>query len=86
MRRIAQGNQKVVEDIQKRLDQLLTKLTDGVLGQKTLKVLGHLASAVKIRDYEKASKLQVDLITQYYDEVGFSMIGVKRMLDAAKAE
>jgi len=75
-----------VEDIQKRLDQLTTKLGDGVLSPKALKVLSHLASAIEAKDYDKASQMQVDLITQYYDEVGFSMIGVKRMLDAAKTK
>jgi len=76
------GNQKVVEDIEKRLENLYGKLDNGQLSDKALRVLSHLTAALAQADYDKAAKVQVDLITQYYDEVGFAMIGVKRILAA----
>ena len=76
------GNQKVVDDIEKRLDHLYGKLDNGQLSEKALRVLSHLTAALAQGDFDKAAKVQVDLITQYYDEVGFAMIGVKRILAA----
>jgi len=38
--------------------------------------------AFKEKDFQKAHKIHVDLITQYYSEVGYWMIGVKRIIVA----
>jgi len=76
----ADGNQKKREDINKRLEELYSKLqAGGVKQQASQKVLA-LAKALEAQDYAGASKLQLELCTCDWELNKNWLVGVKRLI------
>ncbi|KFZ15304.1 hypothetical protein V501_02767 [Pseudogymnoascus sp. VKM F-4519 (FW-2642)] len=74
-----------VKDTQKRLNILFDNLNNGELVKPdTIEKLGELAQALQAKDYDTASRIQVDIQREKLDECGNWMVGVKRLVNMSK--
>ncbi|KXX77682.1 Protein transport protein SEC31 [Madurella mycetomatis] len=75
-----------VKDTQKRLGLLFDHLNNGELVKAdTVEQLSQLAAAVASKNYEAATKLQVEIQRDKTEECGQWMVGVKRLISMSKA-
>lgn len=75
-----------VKDTQKRLGLLFDHLNNEELVKpETIDQLAQLAGAIQAREYEVASKIQVEIQTNKTEECGQWMVGVKRLISMSKA-
>lgn len=74
-----------VKDTQKRLNLLYDHLNNGELLQPdTIQKLGELAQALQAKQYDVATKMQVDIQREKTEECGMWMVGVKRLVGMSK--
>ncbi|KAL2021134.1 hypothetical protein VTK56DRAFT_7440 [Thermocarpiscus australiensis] len=75
-----------VKDTQKRLGLLFDHLNNGELVKPdTIETLSEIARAIADKNYEVASRLQVQIQTDKMEECGQWMVGVKRLISMSKA-
>ncbi|KFY50708.1 hypothetical protein V496_09232 [Pseudogymnoascus sp. VKM F-4515 (FW-2607)] len=74
-----------VKDTQKRLNILFDHLNNGELVKPdTIEKLGELSQALQAKNYDMASRIQVDIQREKLDECGNWMVGVKRLISMSK--
>lgn len=74
-----------VKDTQKRLNILFDHLNNGDLVKPdTVDELNELAKALQARNYDLASRMQVDIQREKMDECGNWMVGIKRLISMSK--
>ncbi|KAK4101470.1 WD40 repeat-like protein [Parathielavia hyrcaniae] len=75
-----------VKDTQKRLGLLFDHLNNGELVRPdTVETLGRIAEAIAARDYEGASRMQMQILREKSEECGQWMGGLKRLISMSKA-
>lgn len=75
-----------VKDTQKRLGLLFDHLNNEELVQPdTIAQLAQLADALASKNYDVASKIQVDIQREKTEQCGQWMVGVKRLISMSKA-
>ncbi|CAN6658780.1 protein transport protein Sec31p [Trichomonascus vanleenenianus] len=83
---IPQQYQRQMKDAERRLNMLYDHLNnEDLLSDETIEEMLRLVEAVSQQDYAMASALQVDIMTTRSEECGKWMIGVKRLIDTARA-
>ncbi|KFZ12813.1 hypothetical protein V502_06917 [Pseudogymnoascus sp. VKM F-4520 (FW-2644)] len=74
-----------VKDTQKRLNILFDHLNNGdLIKPDTIEKLGELSQALQAKNYDMASRIQVDIQREKLDECGNWMVGVKRLISMSK--
>lgn len=74
-----------VKDTQKRLHILFDHLNnEDLLKPDTISRLNDVAFALEAKDFDSASRLQVDLQREKVEENGNWMVGVKRLISMSK--
>jgi len=74
-----------VKDTQKRLNILFDHLNNAELVKPdTIQRLSELSEALQSKNYDVASRLQVDIQSQKTEECGNWMVGVKRLISMSK--
>ncbi|KAK1761118.1 protein transport protein SEC31 [Echria macrotheca] len=75
-----------VKDTQKRLNLLFDHLNnEELIKPETIDQLAQLAGAIAAREYEVASKIQLEIQRDKTEECGQWMVGVKRLISMSKA-
>jgi len=75
-----------VKDTQKRLNILFDHLNnEELLKPDTIQRVGELADALQAKDYDTATRMQVEIQREKTDECGNWMVGVKRLVSLSKA-
>ncbi|KAK0626091.1 hypothetical protein B0T14DRAFT_509130 [Immersiella caudata] len=75
-----------VKDTQKRLGLLFDHLNnEELIKPETIDQLIQLAGAIQARDYDVASKIQLEIQRDKTEECGQWMVGVKRLISMSKA-
>jgi len=75
-----------VVDSKKRLDILFDHLNnDDLLKPDTVAQMVELAQALKAKDFQRASDIQVEIHRDKVDECGNWMVGVKRLVGMCRA-
>lgn len=75
-----------VNDTERRLDILYEHLNnDNLLKPPTVEKMVSLALALQQRDYDEATALHLDILTNNSDECGKWMVGVKRLIGMSRA-
>ena len=75
-----------VLDTEKRLNILFDHLNnEDLLKPDTVESMVELARALQSRNYELATAIHVDIMTQKTEECGNWMVGVKRLLGMSRA-
>ncbi|KFX98879.1 hypothetical protein O988_04163 [Pseudogymnoascus sp. VKM F-3808] len=74
-----------VKDTQKRLNILFDHLNnEELIKPDTIAKLGELAQALQAKNFDMASRIQVDIQREKLDECGNWMVGVKRLISMSK--
>ncbi|KAJ4419544.1 protein transport protein S31, partial [Neurospora sp. IMI 360204] len=75
-----------VKDTQKRLNILFDHLNnEELIKTETIDQLAQLAGALAEKNYDIASKIQVEISKEKTEECGQWMVGVKRLISMSKA-
>ncbi|KAL1918417.1 uncharacterized protein VTP21DRAFT_3077 [Calcarisporiella thermophila] len=81
----APHQRRVLDDTEKRLNNLFDLLNNGELSQQVVQQMLLLVQTLEARDYNTAIRIHVDLLTTKYEECGYWMVGVKRLIDTVRA-
>lgn len=74
-----------VKDTQKRLNILFDHLNnEDLIRQDTIEKLNSIAQALQLKEYDAATRMQVEIQREKMDECGNWMVGVKRLISMSK--
>ncbi len=71
----------MVQDTEKRLDELFDKLASGTISRPLLARLLHLSNALNQRVHPAAMQLSLQLMTDYMNTEGKWVVGLKRLTE-----
>lgn len=74
-----------VKDTQKRLNILFDHLNnEDLIRQDTIEKLNSIAQALQLKEYDAATRMQVEIQREKMEECGNWMVGVKRLISMSK--
>lgn len=71
----------MVQDTDKRLDELFDKLASGKISRPLLARLMHLSNALNQRAHPASSQLTLQLMTDFMNTEGKWVVGLKRLAE-----
>ncbi|KAK9479297.1 hypothetical protein V1514DRAFT_328986 [Lipomyces japonicus] len=75
-----------VQDAEKRLNILFDHLNNkDLLSEESVIEIGYLAKAIQVKDFQTAQAIHINLVTTRTNECGQWMVGIKRLIEMARA-
>ncbi len=78
---MASSQNKIIQDTEKRMQELFERLNQEKLGKAILAQLIQLAMALNAMDMNTASLLSIHLMTSSFDQQGKWVLGMKRLVE-----
>jgi hypothetical protein len=71
----------MIDDTEKRMDELFDKLASNQISSSILAKLIHLCNALKANDVQSATRMSLDLMTTSFEKEGKWVLGLKRLVE-----